>query len=142
MREGKHRKVEVTVKVHVHFKHTEINKKIEKSAIEKAHKLDKFELKPSEIVYHFSAKQHRFECRVFVRGPQLQLQASAVEEDLQSSLEQALDRLERQMARWKSKTQNHRVHHRTKESILGRLSPGLEMRAVSKSKTRKSSRAA
>lgn len=130
------------MKIRVQFKHTEANKKIEKMALEKAQKLDKFELKPSEVVYHFSARQHQFECRVFVRGPQLQLQASATEGDLLSSLETALERLEKQMARWKSKTQNHRVHHRTKEAILGRMTPSLEMRAVSKAKTRKSSRAA
>lgn len=130
------------MKIRVHFKHTEANRKVEKMAFEKSHKLDKFELKPSEVTYYFSARQHRFECRVFVRGPQLQLQASAVEEDLLSSLELALERLEKQMARWKSKAQNHRVRHRTKEAILGRMTPSLEMRVVPKARARRSSRAA
>lgn len=130
------------MKIAVHFKHTAANKKTEKLAHEKAAKLDKFELKPTEIQFHFYAKQHQFECRVFVRGPDLQLQASAVAGDHLAAMDGSLERLEKQMAKWKAKTQNHRAKHRTHESILGRMSQGLEIRAISKAKTRKSSRAA
>jgi ribosomal subunit interface protein len=130
------------MKVVAHFKHLEINKKIEKEAIERAHKLEKFELKPTEIVFHFSAKQHLFECQIFVRGPQLQLQASSLEKDLLTGLELALDRLEKQMAKWKAKTQNHRNPHRTHTALLGRMSKGLELKSISKARSRKSSRAA
>lgn len=130
------------MKVSVHFKHIPAHTKIEKLAQEKALKLDKFELKPSEIQFHFTAKQHLYVCQVFVRGPHLQLQASSEEKDLLSGLELALERLEKQMAKWKSKTQNHRNPHKTHTALLGRMSKGLEIKSVSKARSRKSSRAA
>jgi ribosomal subunit interface protein len=130
------------MKFEVAFRHVEHSAKLEKYAESKLGRLEKYELKPSEVKVLFSAKQHMCQAEVSIKGPALYFRATALGEDHAAAMDAALDKLERQLARHKSKVQFHKSRRDSHEGTLSRMNPQMEHSFGLAPRGRKGSRAA
>lgn len=132
------------MKLQTLFKNVEPSLKLKKLAEQKVERLEKYELKPSEIKFVFSAKHHECFCEVAVRAPDhVYFRGTGLGEDHLTALERALDKLEKQLARHKSKVQFHKRKLFSHEGVLSRMNAQLDHNHHVKLRTRKgTSRAA
>lgn len=130
------------MKVSMNFRQVAHNKKLEKLVESKITRFDKYELKPSEMKLVFSAKQHLCKAEIFIKGPDLYYKATALADDHMTALDDAMDKLERQLARHKSKVQFHKKHYLSNEGLLNTMNAKLEHKFKALSRSRKGSRAA
>jgi putative sigma-54 modulation protein len=130
------------MKLQTQFKHIESSPKLTKHAEEKLERLDKFELKPSEIKIIFSAKHHECHAEICIRAPDhVYFRGTGIGEDHYVAMDRAFHKLETQLAKHKSKVQFHKKKMFSKEGRLSRMNSQME-HFHSKQRMRKSSRAA
>ncbi len=130
------------MKFEVLFRHIDHNRKLEKYAEAKLERFEKYELKPSHIKFLLSARQHLCQVEVSVKGPEVYFRATALAEEHQTAIDMAMDKLEAQLARRKSKVQFHKDKNSSREGTLSRMSPSMEHGFKPGKRGRKMSRAA
>lgn len=114
------------MKFEVVFRHIEHNSRLERYAEAKLDRFEKYELKPSQIKFTLSAKQHMCQAEVSIKGPDLYFRATALGDEHQAAIDVAMDKLERQLARRKSKLQFHKNKNASHEGALARMNGQLE----------------
>lgn len=130
------------MKFEVAYRQIEANKKLEKYAEAKLDRIEKYELKPSNIKFILSARQHMCQAEVSVKGPDMYYRATALGNDHMAAIDVAMDKLEKQLARRKSKIQFHKSKEGSHSGTLSRMSPTLEHNYSQTKRARKGSRAA
>lgn len=114
------------MKFEVKYRHLKPLKKLEKYAEDKYERLEKYELKPSSLTFVFSAKQHHCVAEVAIKGPDLYCRATAAGEDHYKAIDLAMDKLERQLAKRKTRVQFHKRPEFSKAGRLSRMNAQME----------------
>lgn len=97
------------MRVECKFRHCDVSEEVSEYAIDKAHNLEKFELKPARMEFTFTKEKSELRVDVHVRGDHLEVHARAVAESFFAGVDEALHKVARQLSRKKSKVQNHKV---------------------------------
>jgi putative sigma-54 modulation protein len=75
---------------------------------EKFEKLEKFEMKPTQVNVTFSASKHERKADVYVKGLHKTFRASAHGESYYDAVDMVASKIEKQMSKEKSKVQHHK----------------------------------
>jgi ribosomal subunit interface protein len=107
------------MKVSFTFRHMTNSESLSSYGEDKIRKLFKFEMKPSwaEIIVN-AQKHHLKQIEVKVVGKDMRFVAKAEGFDIHQVLDDAIDKIARQMHKRKSKVQNHKHQELTKEYRL------------------------
>ena len=98
---------------------------IKEYAEERFRKLQKHETKPVKVQLSLFVERHNFIVKAHIRGPQMELRATAHGDNFYDAIDQVLHRCVRQVSRKKARIQNHKCYERTREEWLDRLDEGL-----------------
>lgn len=85
---------------------------------EKFEKLEKFEIKPTQVNITFSAVKYEKKADIYVKGLQKSFRASAQAESYYDALDMVAKKIEKQMSKEKSKIQHHKSFERSHEARL------------------------
>lgn len=91
------------------FRHCETSQDLQEYVAEKVHQLEKYELKPVRLEFTFTKERAELRVDIHVRGDHLELHAHAEGDNFFASVDEALHKLARQLAKKKAKVQNHKV---------------------------------
>lgn len=87
---------------------------------EKFERLEKFEMKPTQINVTFSAQKHEKKADVYIKGLNKSFRASAFADSYYDALDLVVKKIEKQMHKEKSKVQHHKNYEMTDEAHLER----------------------
>ncbi len=114
------------MKLDCQFKSLDYSESLKEYAEEALQKLKKFEMKPVNVQIIFSAQRHKKFVSVTITGGVKKYQASASTDDFYDSVDKVVHKLSSQMSKIKSRTQNHKKFHRSKEGKLLQLRSDME----------------
>ncbi len=106
------------MKVSFTFRHIEHSDSLVAYGEERIHKLFKFEMKPSWAEIVISTQRNSKQIEVKVVGKDMRFVAKSEGYDIYQVLDEAIERISRQMYKKKSKTQNRKHATLTKEYAL------------------------
>ncbi len=115
------------MKLHFTFKHMSSSSALVEYTADKLSRLEKFEMKPSQIQCEFWVDRHECGCDLVLRSANGQMKASGVSGEIHQAVEQAIDKLERQLQKRKSKVQHHRRPEFSQDGQLARTNESLEV---------------
>lgn len=90
------------------FRHTPHSDELTSYVTERLVKLEKFEMKPVRIEFTFSEEKALKRVAIHVRGDDIEMHAHADAETFFESVDHALDKMARQLAKKKSRVQAHK----------------------------------
>ncbi|MBI5191122.1 MAG: ribosome-associated translation inhibitor RaiA [Nitrospirae bacterium] len=93
----------------VNGRHMEITDALRSYATEKVAKLDKYLPSGAEAVVTFNVEKYRHKAEVQIKVNGIVIQAQEETEGMYASIDQVLDKLERQVKKYKEKLKNHKV---------------------------------
>lgn len=85
-------------------------------------KLEKFELKPVHVNVTFSAERHDCCVLVFIQGSEISFRAEAKSDSFPDAIDLVVAKLVKQMARKKSRVQDHLVYENSRRGKWDRAS--------------------
>lgn len=91
------------------FRHCDPSSELQEYATEKVHSLEKFEWKPVRLEFTFTKEKSELRVDIQVRGAHLDVHAHATGDTFVKGVDEALHKVARQLAKKKSKVQNHKV---------------------------------
>jgi ribosomal subunit interface protein len=106
------------MKVGFTFRHMKQSEAVIAYTEEKIHKLFKLEMKPSWAEVVVGVQRHLKQVEIKVVGKDMRFVATAEHIDIHQAVDEAIDKIARQMYKKKSKVQNHKHARRTKEYML------------------------
>ena len=106
------------MKVSFTFRHIEHSDSLTAYGEEKLHKLFKLEMKPSWAEVIISTQRNSKQIEIKVVGKDMRFVAKAEGYDMYQALDDAIDRIARQMYKKKSKAQNRKHSELTKQYAL------------------------
>ena len=81
-------------------------------------KLEKFEMKPVRVEFTFSTEKTCKRVDIHARGQDIEMHACAEADDFFAAVDQALDRIARQLSKKKAKVQTHKApSHKTRSNV-------------------------
>lgn len=89
------------------FKHIDHSDALVEYAEKRIEKLNKHEMKPTHARWVFSMQRHERRVDVSLHGAQINFQATATTDDLYASVDMAVDKLSKQLAKKKHRVQDH-----------------------------------
>jgi len=92
----------------VNGRNFEISNSVREYAQEKIHKFDKFLNDATEAVFTLSVDKYRHQAEVLIKAGKVQIQAEAVTEEMYSSIDEVLEKLDRQVRKHKDKAADRR----------------------------------
>lgn len=108
------------------FKHLDHSEALVNYAMGRVQKVYKFELKPMTVNLAFSAQKHERVVEILMKGPDLRLKATGKAEDLYDAVDDAVDKICKQMAKNKSKVQYHKRPEFSAEGTMEIMSESLD----------------
>lgn len=76
---------------------------------ERVSKLEKFEMKPVRVEFTFSTEKNRKRVDIHVRGQDIEMHAHSEAETFFEGVDRALQKMAKQLAKKKSKVQDHKA---------------------------------
>jgi putative sigma-54 modulation protein len=94
------------MQIQVTFRHTEPSEAVKEYAQEKIEKLKKYLDGPVEAIITFTVEKHRHEADVTILASGLKIHGSETTGDLFSSMDLVIDKIEKQVKRYRDKLKN------------------------------------
>ena len=91
----------------------------------KIERLQKYEMKPIDIIVTLKVERGVKKVDIHASGEKLVMHAQGLANNFFESIDLAMERLGKQLAKKKSKTQKHKCHERTHLGKIEMLSPSL-----------------
>lgn len=91
------------------FRHSNPSEELTSYVSERVSKLEKFEMKPVRVEFTFSAEKNRKRVDIHARGQDIEMHAHSEAETFFECVDRALDKMAKQLAKKKSKVQDHKV---------------------------------
>jgi ribosomal subunit interface protein len=91
------------------FRHSPQSEELTDYVTSHIEKLEKYEMKPVRVEFTFSTEKTCKRVDVHARGQDIEFHAQAEAEDFFTAVDQALDRIARQLSRKKAKVQEHKA---------------------------------
>lgn len=106
------------MQVTVTFRHVRASNPLRRYAEEKLGRLDKYPMKPMEahVVLDVAKTRHRAEINLVAKGASFFSEEST--EDLYSAIDLAVDKIERQLKKLRSKRKNHRASKTGEDAVI------------------------
>jgi len=96
------------MKVIVNGRNFEIGDSVHQYAEEKIHKFDKFLNDATEAVFTLSVEKYRHKAEVLIKAGKVQIQAESITGEMYSSIDEVLEKLDRQVRKHKEKATDRR----------------------------------
>ena len=115
------------MKVDFNFKHVDQSEALMEYTNERLGKIERFELKPMEVLVTYSMQQ-KHECivEVVVLEGRRKFKATSVADDFYRAVDNMVNKLGRQLSKDKHRVKNHKNHERSAYGHLELLTPELE----------------
>lgn len=97
------------MKIDFKFRHSEPSEELTAYVSERLDRLEKFELKPARMDVTFTAEKTSHRVDIHVRGDHLELHAHSEADTFFSGVDQAIDKIARQLAKKKNRVQGHQA---------------------------------
>ena len=91
------------------FRHSPHSEELTEYVTKHIEKLEKFEMKPVRVEITFTAEKAHKRVDIHVRGQDIEMHAHAESDNFFTGVDEALDRMARQLARKKDKVQAHKA---------------------------------
>ncbi len=91
------------------FRHANPSEELTSYVSERVAKLEKFEMKPVRVEFTFSAEKKRKRVDIHVRGQDIEMHAHSEAETFFEGVDKALEKMAKQLAKKKSKVQDHKA---------------------------------
>ena len=117
--------------VSVTFRHLEATPAIRDYAVEKASKIRSYFGDPNEITVVLSSEKHRYTAEIILKAGKIMVTAKEETDDMYSAIDIAVDKVDRQITKYKEKLKHHKVNTTAQNStgsfdILDAQSKGQE----------------
>lgn len=89
------------------FRHTPLSDELTEYVTDRTGKLEKFEMKPVRMDVTFSAEKSARRVDLHARGEDIEMHAHCEAEDFFTAIDIAFEKMARQLARKKARTQSH-----------------------------------
>lgn len=99
------------MKITITFRHLESTESIKNHIQEKLQKLEKYLIRPIEVHVILSIEKFRQQCEITLYARNLHVTAKEVSENLYTSIDEAMHKLERQVKKHKEIIKEHKHHH-------------------------------
>jgi putative sigma-54 modulation protein len=96
--------------ISVTFRHLEATPSLKKYAKEKVSKVKQFFGSTQEISIVLSSEKHRYMADITLKAKKITINAKEETDDMYSAIDLAVDKLDRQMKKYKEKIKHHKVH--------------------------------
>jgi putative sigma-54 modulation protein len=103
----------------VNGRNFEISTSVREYAQEKIHKFDKFLNDATEAVFTLSVEKYRHKAEVMIKAGKVQIQAESITAEMYSSIDEVLEKLDRQVRKHKEKTTDRRKEGKKAASKSG-----------------------
>jgi putative sigma-54 modulation protein len=107
------------------FRHSPQSEELTEYVTNHIDKLEKYEMKPVRMEFTFSTEKTCKRVDVHARGQDIEMHAHSEAEDFFTAVDQALDRIAKQLSRKKAKVQTHKAPSR-KAVGMSELDPDSE----------------
>lgn len=91
------------------FRHAPHNEELTAYVSSHIEKLHKYEMKPVRVEFTFSTEKTSKRVDIHARGQDIEMHAQADAEDFFAAVDHAIEKMARQLARKKAKTQSHKA---------------------------------
>lgn len=99
------------MKVSITFRHMEATDAIRNYVDSHLSRLEKYLIKPIEIHVILSVEKYRHRAEIVAIEQHFKAQSDEISDDLYLSIDQAIDKVEKQIKKHKEKIQEHHKHH-------------------------------
>ena len=96
--------------ISVTFRHLEATPSLKKYAKEKVSKVKQFFGSKNEISIVLSSEKHRYMADITLKAKKITINAKEETDDMYSAIDLAVDKLDRQMKKYKEKIKHHKVN--------------------------------
>lgn len=101
----------------VNCRHMDLTENLKTYAEEKIGKFSKYLGNITEATVTLSVEKYRHKTEVLIKINGLMIQAESITADMYSSIDEVVEKLERQVKKYKEKTVSHRKNKKTPESV-------------------------
>jgi putative sigma-54 modulation protein len=104
-------------------RHMEVTEALRRYAEQKVRKVQKYATKVTEVLVTLSVEKYRHKAEILIRMNGSLIQATEETEEMYASIDKAMDKIERQIRKYKEKLSDHKGHP---ETIKHELFLGVE----------------
>lgn len=115
------------MKIEFTFKHMTGSDALATYTTERLERLEKFEMKPTQIHCEFWVQRHESGCDLVLRSGNGQMKASGKGLDIHQAVDSAIEKLGRQLEKRKSKVQNHKKPFLSNDGQLSLTKENMEL---------------